>query len=171
MRRSSLNMTKDIMISFRTTEELNTSLKSLAKKNQSSLSAFIDSILQEYLESQAGQESLQQDRRKFPRQHEAIPAIISGCNGSKKLFHASKITNLSLGGISLTVPKDDLTDKFVNDKLGEFELVFALPQEEKAIMIQCRTKRILQDMDSYQVGASFDDTDLKSYQALQGYLF
>ena len=133
MRRSSLNMTKDIMISFRTTEELNTSLKSLAKKNQSSLSAFIDSILQEYLESQAGQDSLQQDRRKFPRQHEAIPAIISGCNGSKKLFHASKITNLSLGGI--------------------------------------RPRRILQDMDSYQVGASFDDTDLKSYQALQGYLF
>ncbi len=98
-------MSKDTMISFRTTEEFSKSLKKYAKKNKVTLSGFIDAVLQDFLQSQAGQDILLQDRRRFPRQHKAIPAIISGHNGSHKYFHASKITNLSLGGINLVVPK------------------------------------------------------------------
>ena len=158
-------MSKDTMISFRTTEEFSKSLKRLAKKNKTTLSGFIDAVLQDFLQSQAGQDILMQDRRRFPRQHKTIPAIISGSNGS------SKITNLSLGGINLVVPKNEHNGALEEESLDAFDVVFALPQEDRPITIQCQGKRIFQTHDSYQVGASFDDADLDSYQALQSYLY
>lgn len=164
-------MAKDTMISFRTTEDFSKSLKKIAKKNKVTLSGFIDAILQEFIASQAGQEILLQDRRRFPRQHKAIPAIISGQNGGAKHFHASKITNLSLGGINLMVPKNEHNSALSDAELGCFDVVFALPQEDRPITIQCQGKRIFQTHDCYQVGASFDDADLDSYQALQSYLY
>ncbi len=164
-------MSKDTMISFRTTEEFSKSLKRLAKKNKTTLSGFIDAVLQDFLQSQAGQDILMQDRRRFPRQHKTIPAIISGSNGSRKHFHASKITNLSLGGINLVVPKNEHNGALEEESLDAFDVVFALPQEDRPITIQCQGKRIFQTQDSYQVGASFDDADLDSYQALQSYLY
>jgi hypothetical protein len=106
-----------------------------------------------------------------PRQHKTIPAIISGENGGRKQFHASKITNLSLGGINLVVPKNEHNGCLDDDCLENFDVVFALPQEERPITIQCQGKRVFQTQDSYQVGASFDDADLDSYQALQSYLY
>lgn len=112
-----------------------------------------------------------QDRRRFPRQHKTIPAIISGTNGARKHFHASKITNLSLGGINLVVPKNEHNGALEEESLDAFDVVFALPQEDRPITIQCQGKRIFQTQDSYQVGASFDDADLDSYQALQSYLY
>jgi len=164
-------MSKDTMISFRTTEEFSKSLKKYAKKNKVTLSGFIDAVLQDFLQSQAGQDILLQDRRRFPRQHKAIPAIISGHNGSHKYFHASKKTNLSLGGINLVVPKNGTSSELADKELGAFDVVFALPQENRPITIQCQGKRVFQTSDCYQVGASFDDTDLDSYQALQSYLY
>jgi len=164
-------MSKDTMISFRTTEEFSKSLKRLAKKNKTTLSGFIDAVLQDFLQSQAGQEILLQDRRRFPRHHKTIPAIISGQTGATKHFHASKITNLSLGGINLTVPKNDHNGSLDDTALENFDVVFALPHEERPITIQCQGKRVFQTQDSYQVGASFDDADLDSYQALQSFLY
>lgn len=164
-------MSKDTMISFRTTEEFSKSLKKLAKKNKTTLSGFIDAVLQDFLQSQAGQDILLQDRRRFPRQHKAIPAIISGYKAEQKHFLASKITNLSLGGINLVVPKSGGNSALDDETLDSFEVVFALPQEDRPITIQCQGRRIFQTQDSYQVGASFDDADLSSYQALQSYLY
>lgn len=164
-------MSKDTMISFRTTEEFSKSLKKLAKKNKTTLSGFIDAVLQDFLQSQAGQDILLQDRRRFPRQHKAIPAIISGYKAEQKHFLASKITNLSLGGINLVVPKSGGNGALDDETLDTFEVVFALPQEDRPITIQCQGRRVFQTQDSYQVGASFDDADLSSYQALQSYLY
>lgn len=163
-------MSKDIMISFRTTEEFSNSLKKMAKLNRTTLSGLIDAVLQDYLESQTGQEILQQDRRRFPRQHKAIPAIISQ-NNHRKHYHASKIINLSLGGINLVVPKTEMSRVLEDEELDCFEVVFALPQEERPITIQCQGRRVFNNQENYQVGASFDDADLDSYQALQGYLY
>lgn len=164
-------MSKDTMISFRTTEEFSNNLKRLAKKNKITLSGFIDAVLQEYLESQAGQDIREQDRRRFPREYKTIPAILSGPGDKKQYFHASKITNLSLGGISLVVPRNGDSGEVAKDVLESFEVVFALPQEGRPVAIQCQGRRVFRSLDSYQIGASFDDADLDSYQALQGYLF
>lgn len=163
-------MSKGTMISFRTTAELTTALRHLARSHSTTLSSLIDTILQDYLESQEAENSLSQDRRRFPRQHETIPAIISGQNGAQDLFHASKITNLSLGGVNIVVPQDDLTDACINERLDNFEVIFALPRQEKPITIPCLTTRVLRGMDGYQVGAAFDGPDRANYQALRGYL-
>jgi hypothetical protein len=163
-------MSKGIMISFRTTAELTSALKRLAQCSNTTLSSLIDSVLQDYLESQVAEDSLRQDRRRFPRQHETIPAIISGQNGARDLFHASKITNLSLGGVSIVVPRDDLTDACINDRLDTFEVIFALPRQEKPITIQCQAKRIHRGMGGYLVGASFAGPDRDGSQVLRGYL-
>jgi hypothetical protein len=69
------------------------------------------------------------------------------------------------------VPKNGSSSDLVDKELDCFDVVFALPQEERPITIQCQGKRVFQTSDSYQVGASFDDTDLDSYQALQSYLY
>ena len=100
-----------------------------------------------------------------------IPAIISGYKAEQKHFLASKITNLSLGGINLVVPKSGGNGALDDETLDSFEVVFALPQEDRPITIQCQGRRVFQTQDSYQVGASFDDADLSSYQALQSYLY
>lgn len=163
-------MSKGSMISFRTTAELNASLKLLAKVNRTTLSGLIDAILRDYLESQTIESSPRRDRRRFPRQNETIPAIICGRNGSQNLFHSSKITDLSLGGVNLLVPRDDLSDACLNEHLKNFEVIFALPRQDKPITIQCQARRILRGMDGYQVGARFNDAALDSYRALQGYL-
>ncbi len=164
-------MFKDTMISFRTTDEFSKSLKKMAKKNKVSLSGFIDAVLQEYLESQASQDRMLQDRRRFPRENQTIPAILSGPGDQKRYFHASKITSLSLGGISLVLPRNGGNGEVPKDVLESFEVVFALPQEGRPVTIQCQGRRVFQSLDSYQIGACFDDADLDSYQALQGYLF
>lgn len=163
-------MPKDTMISFRTTDDFSKSLKKLAKKNKVSLSGFIDAVLKDYLESHVGKESLLQERRRFPRQQEIIPAIISSAGSEKRSLHASKITNLSLGGINLIVPKSAQNEALVKDQIDSFEVVFSLPREGKPITIQCQGAHIQQTSDAYQVGATFSDTDLDSYQALQSYL-
>lgn len=163
-------MAKDIMISFRTTAELNTSLKHLAHRGDMSLSAFINSVLQEYLEAQATADNPTLDRRRFPRQHATIPAIICARNGSRNLFHSSKITDLSLGGINLSVPRDDTSDAGLDKNLRLFEVIFALPRQEKPIALQCRTRHILCGRGGYQVGACIDNADQGSYLALRSYL-
>lgn len=164
-------MSKDTMISFRTTAEFSKTLKRFAKKNKVTLSGFIDAVLQDYLQSQNGQDKLPQERRKFPREHRIIPAIISGPGDRKAQFHASKITSLSLGGMSLVVPKNGGNGGIRKDVLEDFEVIFSLPQEGRPITIQCQSRRVLRGPEGHQVGASFDDADLDSYQALQGYLF
>lgn len=163
-------MQKGTMISFRATEDFGNILKEIARSKKTTVSGLIDSILREYLETQVKREDLLGDRRKFPRHRGTIPAIINGQNGKKVVFHASKITDISLGGVNLVVPKDDLSDGYVNDSLGHFEVVFALPEQEKPIMFMCQAERIDQARDCYRIGASFADTDMNSYQALQNYL-
>lgn len=163
-------MSKDTMISFRTTEAFSKSLKKIAKKNKITLSAFIDVVLQNYLQSQTARESLMQERRRFPRQQQLIPAIISGTGNQRKTLHASKITNLSLSGINLLVPRNDQSETLLKDEMGSFEVVFSLPRENKPITIQCQGTRFSQTAETFLVGATFNDTDFDSYQALRGYL-
>jgi hypothetical protein len=61
-----VDMSKDTMISFRTTEEFSKSLKKFAKKNKVTLSGFIDAVLQDFLQSQAGQDSCWRTGADFP---------------------------------------------------------------------------------------------------------
>lgn len=163
-------MSKGTMISIRTTEEFSDALKALAARNGTTLSGLVNSVLGDYLDFQGGKEILQQDRRRFPRLHKPIPALVTGLGEVEKKIHPCKITNLSLGGINLLVPKNGHGLLVQRRHLDDFGLVFSLPQSRHPIFIQCQAQRIQHHRQHYQIGASFDDADLPSYQALHAYL-
>lgn len=159
-------MSKDIMISFRTTTQLNESLKKMAKENNTTLSGLIDSVLDDYLSSRAAQEILDQDRRKFSRQDENIPAIVEHESGA---FQTARITSLSLGGASLTVLQTaDAAQKINPDQ--QFQAAFPLPGAKHPVVVLCQATWVHPAADTLQVGVVFHDADPASYQTLLMYL-
>ena len=53
------------------------------------------------------------------------------------------------------VPKSGSNDALDDETLDTFEVVFALPQEDRPITIQCQGRRIFQTQDSYQALQSY----------------
>lgn len=159
-------MSKDIMISFRTTTLLNESLKTMAEENKTTLSGLIESVLDEYLDSRAAQKILDQDRRKFSRQDENIPAIVEYASGA---FQTARITSLSLGGASLAVPEAaEISPELQTDQA--FEVVFPLPGAKHPVVILCQAAWVTPTAGALQIGAVFHDADPASYQTLLSYL-
>ncbi len=163
-------MPKATMISFRTTEVLGASLQRIARERKTTLSGFIDGILQEYLASQACQDILLRDRRQCQRQQESIPAIIRGRNGAGEFVAASRINDLSLGGIGLAGSRRTAGVGAAGGMPVHFDVIFPLPRAERPVSIQCQAMHVHHAGDMIQIGASFDDADPDSYQALRGYL-
>lgn len=159
-------MPKDTMISFRTKTQLNTELKKMAEENDSTLSGFINSILDEYLSSPEAQKILEQDRRRFSRQNEDIPTIVEQEDGD---CLAARITSLSLGGISLAMAhSEDISEGFGTG--GQFTAIFALPHVKRPVSIHCQISWVVRTPDAVLTGAVFHDAEPDSYQALLGYL-
>jgi len=163
-------MPKITMISVRTTDEFSDVMKQMADRDKTTVSGFINTVLGKYLESQTGQELLRKDRRKFPRLHKSIPAYLELPDTPGNACFAGKITNLSMGGISLIIPRHGYGGNVERRKLSAFGVVFSLPQSSRPITIQCRSQRIQQHRLHFQVGACYDDVELASYQALQSFL-
>lgn len=158
-------MSKDTMISFRTTVRLSASLKKMAAQNGTTLSGFIDAVLDEYLNSPAARKILDQDRRKFSRQNENIPALVE--RGPDAPL-AARITSLSLGGVSLTLSGEADPGEFSPGR--QFDVVFSLPRGRRPVTIHCQISWAAPASDVLQIGAVFHDADPDSYQTLLGYL-
>lgn len=159
-------MSKDTMISFRTTTLLNESLKAMAVENKTTLSGLIGSVLDEYLNSRAAQKVLDQDRRKLSRQDENIPAVVEYAPGA---FQTARITTLSLGGAGLTMPETaEISPKLLEGQ--EFEIAFPLPGARHPVVISCQATWVQPAAGVLQIGAVFHDTDPTGYQTLLGYL-
>ena len=80
------------------------------------------------------------------------------------------ITEISLGGVKILIPKDFKQQIIIDSQNSKFEIVFNLPAENKPIRMFCESNRVVDAEDSTHVGASFVDADFKSYKALQNYL-
>jgi hypothetical protein len=159
-------MKKDSLICFRASKDLHQSLAQIAKEDQRSLSSTIEMALTNYLKGRKAFQGV--EKRQYPRKTLSVPAVINQQELGQMGIGA--ITEISLGGVSVLIPKDFKHQILIDSQGSRFEIVFSLPTENKPIRLSCESNRVIDAEDSINVGAFFVDADFKSYKALQNYL-
>jgi hypothetical protein len=161
-------MTKNGHISFRASKDLHESLAQVAKEDGRSLSSTIEMALTNYLKQRKAFRGVEKEKRQYPRKVLAVPAVINQQAPGQTGIGA--ITEISLGGVKVLIPKDFKHQTLIDTQGSRFEIVFILPTENRPIKLSCESKRVVNTEDSVHVGAVFVDADFKSYKTLQTYL-
>ena len=161
-------MTKNGHISFRASKNLHESLAQVAKEDGRSLSSTIEMALINYLKQRKAFKGVEKEKRQYPRKVLAVPAVINQQGHGQTGVGA--ITEISLGGVKVLIPKDFKHQTLIDTQGSRFEIVFILPTENRPIRLSCESKRVVNAEDSVHVGAVFVDADFKSYKTLQTYL-
>ena len=161
-------MKKDSIICFRASKDLRESLARVAKEDRRSLSSTIEMALTDYLEERKAFQGVEKEKRQYPRKALSVPAVINQQEPGQMGIGA--ITEISLGGVKVLIPKDFKHQILIDTQGSRFEIVFNLPAENKPIRLSCESNRVVDAEDSIHVGAFFVDADFKSYKALQTYL-
>jgi hypothetical protein len=110
------------------------------------------------------------ERRHHSRKAILAPTLIKKYDLVGTMLCTGAITDISLGGVSITIPKDVKCEITLDPRKSKFEIVFTLPSEKRPICIACESLRVVNAEESIHVGAAFIDADLQSYKALQTYL-
>ena len=161
-------MKKDSLICFRASRDLHESLAKVAKEDHRSLSSTIEIVLISYLKERKAFHGVVKEKRQYPRKALSIPAMINKPDPGQ--IEAGAITEISLCGVRILIPKDFKHEIAIDSKGSRFEIVFTLPAKTMPIKLTCESTRVVDSPDSIHVGASFVDADFKSYRALQTYL-
>ncbi|MGB5156991.1 PilZ domain-containing protein [Desulfobacterium sp. N47] len=161
-------MKKDSLISFRASKDLHESLARVAKEDQRSLSSTIEMALTNFLKERKAFQSVDKEKRQYPRKAFSVPAVINQQKDGQ--MGVVSISEISLGGVKVLIPKDFKDQILIDSQGSRFELVFNLPVENKPIRLFCESSRVVDAEDSLHVGAFIVDADFKSYKTLQTYL-
>ena len=161
-------MKKDSLICFRASKDLHESLARIAKEDRQSLSSTIEMVLTKYLKERKTFPGVEKEKRQYPRKVISVSAVINQQEQGQMGLGA--ITEISLGGVKVLIPKDFKNKILIDSQGSRFEIAFILPTENKPIRLSCESTRVVNAEDSIHVGASFVDADFKSYKALQTYL-
>ena len=161
-------MKKDSLICFRASKDLHESLDQVAKEDRRSLSSTIEMALTNYLKERKAFRGVEKEKRQYPRKPLSVPAVIN--QQEQGQMGIGSITEISLGGVKVLIPKDFEHQILIDSQGSRFEIVFNLPTENKPIRLSCESARVVDAEDSIHVGAFFVDADFKSYKALQTYL-
>ena len=161
-------MKKESLICFRASKALHKALARVAKEDRRSLSSTIENVLNNYLKERKAFPGVEKEKRQYPRKDLFVSAVINQPELEK--MGIGTITNISLGGVKVLIPKDFKQQILIDSPNSRFEIVFNLPDENKPIRLSCESNRVDDAEDSIHVGASFVDADFKNYKALQTYL-
>ena len=161
-------MKKNSLICFRASNDLHESLARVAKEDRRSLSSTIEMVLNNYLKERKAFPGVEKEKRQYPRKTLSVSAVINQQEPGQMGIGA--ITDISLGGLKVLIPKDFKQRIRIDSQNSSFEIVFSLPTENKPIRLFCESNRVIDAEDSINVGAFFADADFKSYKALQSYL-
>ncbi len=153
---------RDTVICFRTSEQLRKALEGISQNDRRSLSSVIENALYDYV-SKSAPVKVQEEKRRYPRKKISVPALVTGPDG---VVHAGMVNDISLGGLNLSMPNGSFQESDGEPKLS---LVFALPQSEKPLTMQCSPRHVRADAQT-NMGLTLVDTDFQSYQTLQNYL-
>ncbi len=161
-------MQKDSLICFRASKDLHEALSQAAKEDSRSLSSTIVNALTNYLKEEKAFRGAKKEKRQYPRKALTVPAVINQSDVGQ--MGVGSITEISLGGVRLLIPKDFNGTLQINAQGSRFEIVFNLPSENRPIKLSCELSRAVDSQDSTHIGACFVDADFQSYKALQSYL-
>jgi len=163
-------MRKDSLICFRLSKNLHESLVKVAQDERRSLSSTIEIILTNYVKEKKVFRSVKREKRQYPRKAISVPAFINRHNSEEAILHAGSITDISLNGVCVSIPRDVQSEMSGDQDKSNFEIIFTLPNEKRPLHLMCEPRRITDSKEFIQVGASFVDADFHSYKALQTYL-
>jgi len=163
-------MKKDSIICFRVSRDLHESLLKVSQEEKRSLSSIIEIVLTKFLKERKMFKGTNKERRQHPRKAILAPALIKKYGPGETKLDTGAITDISLGGARITIPKDAKCDISTDLQTSKFEIVITLPNENRPIRLTCMSSRIVDSEESIHVGASFIDADFYSYKALQTYL-
>jgi len=148
---------------------MNLSLKLVQKENRTILST-IKIALANYLKEYKMVSETNKEKRHHPRKSILAPTLIKKYGLVKKTLCTGAITDISLGGVRITIPKDIKYEISLDPRTSKFEIVFILPNENRPICFACESCRVDKSDESIHIGAAFIDGDIQSYKALQTYL-
>ena len=161
-------MKKDSLICFRASKDLHESLTQVAKEDQRSVSSMIEMVLTNHLKERRSFPADIKEKRQYPRKSISVPVIINqGGNGQVGM---GSISEISLCGASILIPKDFQNNIQIELQGSRFEIVFNLPTQNKPIKLSCESKRVSDSEDCTYVGATFVDAGFQNYKTLQTYL-
>ncbi len=160
-------MKNDDHMSF-LSKDLYESLERVAREDGRSLSSTIEIALTNYLKEREAFRGVEKEKRQYPRKALSVPTVITQLESGQTGRGA--ITEISLGGVRVLIPKDFKHHLLINSRGSRFEIIFNLPTEDKRVWLSCESSRAVDAEDNIQIGAFFVDADFKCYKALQTYL-
>lgn len=166
----SIVMKKDSIICFRVGKDLHESLAQMAQKEKRSLSSIIEIVLSHYVKEHKSFKSITKERRQYPRKGIVAPVLIKQHDSGETKLDTGSLTDISLGGVRITIPRDAKCVITDDAQTRKFEIIFTLPNENKLVYLTCEPRRVFNDEESMYVGASFVDANFQSYKTLQTYL-
>ncbi len=111
----------------------------------------------------------QPDRRRFLRRQSTIPAMLQLAEGKRSFAaRAVTITDISLGGASLTLPGEP--SYILNYDDAKIEILFSLDEAKELILFTGQARRISEHNGGSHLGMLFTDGAFKDYQTLAAYL-
>jgi hypothetical protein len=158
------------MICFRTNMEFKKGIEKYALDNHRNLSSAMEFILLEHLRHQSKSLIVEQEQRRFQRKPVKLPAFINVLNSELKSYQPAVITDLSLNGLKISVPKDTWCMKDPDNHEMAFNVMFVLPEETRMINIQCKHRCFIETPEDVHVGAMIVHAAFKDCQSLQKYL-
>jgi hypothetical protein len=163
-------MNKNVLICFRASSTLRSSLEKIAGEHRRSVSSTIENILYRFLEERRGTINPEEEKRRYPRKKIASPALVSRQGQGFETPQAAIVLDVSLGGLQISIPSTYQLEATEDKEHGRISIAFTLPAAKHALTIQCVPKHVYHSDGEITVGASFIDTDFASYQTLQNYL-
>lgn len=158
------------LVCFRVRRDLQESLVKITPEERQSLSSIIEIVLTNYLAMRKMVKETNNERRIHPRKAILAPALIKQHGPGETKLETGAITDISLGGIRITIPRDANVEITDNPQTFKFEIVFTLPNENRPIYLPCESRRVVDYKESIHVGASFAAEALYDYKGLQKYL-
>jgi hypothetical protein len=157
-------------ICFRLEPEAYEKLKHIADEDETSIEALVKNISNAYIERRT-QQKAGAEKREFIRNQTNLPVVIQLMfEPGEAHYRTGTIKDISMGGVRISLPKQEQPNMEVFDRCNRLEILFRLPGEEYTVTFTCRPSRMNMLEDTVQFGASFTEADLRSQQMLHKYV-
>ena len=163
-------MKKDSLICFRVCRHVQEAMVNVSLEEREALSSIVNVVLSNYLQMREMIKKTDFERRSHQRKAFLTPALIKhfGPKGTK--LNTAVITDISLGGVQVTILKDARHEVTSAPLTLKFEIVFSLPNDDSPVYMTCEPRRSVDSPNSVRVGAAFTSDESDSHKKLQTYL-
>lgn len=163
-------MKKDSLICFRVTRHVHEAMVKASLEERQALSSIVDAVLSSYVQMRETIKKTDFERRSHERKAFLMPAFVKCRDSQGTKMNTAVITDISLGGVQVTILKDTHHEVSSAALTLKFEIVFSLPNDNSPVFMTCEPRRVVDSLSSIRVGAAFTGDESESYKKLQTYL-